>query len=34
MLDEPWAAIIGKVLTNELEKQRRTSQAMIQWRTE
>jgi nonribosomal peptide synthetase DhbF len=33
MLDEPWAAIIGKVLTNELEKQRRTSQAMVQWRT-
>jgi len=33
MLDEPSAAIIGKVLTNELEKQRRTSQAMIQWRT-
>ena len=33
MLDEPWAAIIGKVLTSELEKQRRTSQAMVQWRT-
>jgi nonribosomal peptide synthetase DhbF len=33
MLDEPSAAIIGEVLTNELKKQRRTSQAMIQWRT-
>ena len=33
MLDEGSAAVIGKVLTDELEKRQRTNQPTIQWRT-